>query len=211
MNKNRFFFVLFLATLVGFTSCKKDDKDPISEGETIEFDAKDYTKWVYISFEKGEVIGESEVNETKEGLDWDIAFHRYNVRLNCGESGKGKGGALLVEGKTAKSGWDDVTEAPENGYTVDVKLPVMKEYVMPPKMIETGACPVITGGKGEDYTWVNMKTMGEYTVTDQIFVVKTAKGNYVKIWLKGYVGDDKKGGHITMKYFLQTDGSRNLK
>ncbi len=220
MNKNRFFLgLLSLALLVGITSCEKDDeKDeqkPQNEAKTLEIDAKDYSKWVYVSFETGEIVGTSAFAETKDDLSWDIAFHRYDIRLNGGKSGKGEGAALLLKDKIGKTGWDAVMEAPESGYVADGMIPMVEEYKgMPPKITVTNGNEVITGGMEVLKTtgsWVNASGMPPtYNVTNQIFVVKTAKGKYVKLWFKSYVGSDKHGGYITLKYLLQKDGSRKF-
>jgi hypothetical protein len=67
-------------------------------------------------------------------------------------------------------------------------------------------------------TWMTMSYMGQgvrtYEYSNQIFVVKTADGKYVKVWLKAYtklVEGSKKGGYITMKYAYQPDGSRSFR
>lgn len=211
MRNSRLFIMLALATLVGFSSCKKDDDEPKPElkANEVSITATDYGKWIYFSFDKKEIIGESAVKELKEGLDWDIAFNRYNIRLNGGKSGKGKAEAVSVQGQTGKTGWDAVTKAPESGYQADDMISVMVGHEMPPTFESIAGSSVITGGKNG--SWVKMGGMPpSYTVTNQIFVVKTAKGNFAKIWLKQYVGADKKGGHVVMKYMYQADGSKDF-
>lgn len=210
MTKNRLFLpTLALVALVSFASCKKEEKDnpkPTLQENEVEVKATDYGKWIYFSFEQNKTVGESGIKETKEGLDWDIAFNRYNIRLNGGTSGKGQAAAKLVEGKKAKSGWDAVVKAPNDGYQVDDSISVMVGHEMPPKFMKITGNKIITGGKKG--TWVTMSGMPPtYETTNQIFVLKTAKGNYAKIWLKQYVGADKKGGHIVMKYVSTKEGS----
>ncbi len=176
--------------------------------KTLIFDAKEYTEWVYVSLDKGRILGVTEAGESRQGLDWDIAFHRYNVRLNCGKSGSGEGGAILMEGKVGQEGWDSVLEAPAKGYKVDETLQISLEHAG--RQTYAGGSKVITGGMGTG-TWVIFNhDVQQYVVTNQIFVIKTAKGKYAKIWLKGFVGDDNKGGHITMEYMLQRKNSRKF-
>lgn len=47
-------------------------------------------------------------------MDWDIAFHRYIVRLNGGSSGPSCVAATRVDGA-----YDDVKQAPASGYATD--------------------------------------------------------------------------------------------
>ncbi len=216
MNKNRFFFVLFLATLVGFTSCKddkKDDPEPKGKGliekEVEDINSSAWKEWVYFSFKKGEVVGKTPFLETKNDTDWDIAFCRSKVRLNGHKSGPGKGSALLVKGKIGKTGWDAIIEAPKTGYAVD-SVRKVSSTMGGPKDTDLSYSSVITGAMDGNETWLQMKGMGKYTPTNQIFVVTDAKGNYVKLWLKEYANDQGKGGHLTIKYLLQTNGSRKF-
>lgn len=213
--KKLFLLLFALTAFIGFQSCEKDDDEPDPMVNAIvnevELDATAYDEWVYFSFEDGKEVGTSDVEETRTGLDWDIAFHRWDVRLNCGASGSGQGGALLSQGNMAKTGWDLLTTAPETGYTVDENMDVIKQYGMPPTMVNVPGNKVITGDS--EGTWVVFQHTQQgptYEVTNQIFVVKTASGKYVKIWLKQYKDSEGKGGHITMKYAYQEDGSRNL-
>lgn len=204
-----------LATMVGFSACSDDD-DPVNAIEKeVSIDASSYTEWVYFSFEKGDVVGTSAVDEERDAMDWDIAFHRWDVRINGGESGMGQGGALLSEGNVAKTGWDALIKAPTEGYKPDVKGTVSVGHTKPP--VNTSKSLVITGGEITQQgvtpgTWLIFDhTNGpKYEMTNQIFVVKTADGKYTKIWLKRYVNEANEKGKITMKYAYQEDGSTKL-
>ena len=132
--KVKFLAPVLLTGLVAFTSCSKDDnkvetpKDPyeglrnlnVQEGTEKEISYLDASnnegKYVYFSFNKGVV----EVSDPLASNDWDIAFNRYYVKTNSGTSGKGQGGAL----KTDKTDFAAVTEAPTDGYLVDVEKEV---------------------------------------------------------------------------------------
>ena len=132
--KVKFLAPVLLTGLVAFTSCSKDDnkvetpKDPyeglrnlnVQEGTEKEISYLDASnnegKYVYFSFNKGVV----EVSDPLASNDWDIAFNRYHVKTNSGTSGKGQGGAL----KTDKIDFAAVTEAPTDGYLVDVEKEV---------------------------------------------------------------------------------------
>ncbi len=214
MSKNRFFLLMLALALFGFQSCEDKDTDKpeskLKQGE-ITVDASAFDKWVYVSLETGKEVSKEDVAGKRAGKDWDIAFHRYNVRLNCGKSGEGKAGAYLAPDKIGKAGWDAITEAPAAGYGVDAMTKVVSKYQMPaPTFADVAASPVITGGaKG---TWVKSEGMPPaYVVSNQIFIIKTAKGNYGKLWIKQYTNAKKEGGHITFKYAIQGNGSTDLK
>ncbi len=117
----------------------------------------------------------------------------------------------MAPDKKAGKGWKEITEAPATGYAVDKMTQVVSKYAMPaPTMSPASANPVITGGKTG--TWVKMEGMPPaYKPTDQIFIIKTAKGKYGKLWIKQYSDASKKGGHITFKYAIQENGSKDLK
>ncbi|MCL3781967.1 hypothetical protein EMN47_16395 [Prolixibacteraceae bacterium JC049] len=212
-KKNLFYLFMGLLLAGGFQSCSDDDDPkPVVNAvvKEVEIDATAYDKWIYFSFEKGMVVGNGSVEEKRAGTDWDIAFHRWDIRTNSGTSGSGKGGTLKAEGKTAKTGWDALTVAPDAGYSVDENIAVMKKYGMPPTMVNVGGSSVITGGEKGDWVIFSHANGPSYNVTNQIYLVKTATGKYVKVWLKQYTNAEKKGGHITMKYAYQADGSTKL-
>ena len=221
--KKLFTLLFALTAFFAFQACEDDDEPEVIADAIInefEIDASKYTRWVYFSFEKADTIGSSVLEETRAGLDWDIAFHRWDVRLNCGTSGSGQGGALLIADHIAKTGWDALTVAPETGYEVDGTVNATKDVSsMPPLSVDVPGSNVITGGHKNQATgelpgsWVNITGYGQggptYEVNNQIFVVKTADGKYAKIWLKQFKNVDG-AGHITMKYAYQADGSTKL-
>ncbi len=185
----------------------------IEEGEiVVKSTMNALQKWLYFSFEKKEQVGESDADKIMDGLDWDMAFHFYDVRLNGGESGTGQGAALLIEGAKGKDGWNSVVKAPDSGYQTDKKDTIITS-AMPTVKIEVPRSTVITGGMdalGEKKgTWTHSEGMPPtFESTNQIFVIRTANGNYCKIWLKKY-------SYITgtkMKYLIQKNKySRTLK
>ncbi len=216
MKQTHIFLSLFVTVmLLTFSSCKKDKPNTTDdttndiEIKTVTINASDYAKWVYFSFEKGEIVAESPVLESIEDMSWDIAFHRYNVRINSGKSGPGNGGALVAKDKIGKKGFDALTLAPESGYAVDDSIMVMPEFVMPPPYVKVPGNAVITGGQEGTAILFSMETVS-YTPTDQIFVIKTADEKYAKIWITDFYNEDAESGHITMKYYYQSDGSRSI-
>lgn len=192
-------FIILLGVLFT-TACDKDNNEPALPGEVkdIQFiDATSYTDWVYFSFSKGETVT---VTDFQNDLSWDIAFHRGDVRLNGGESGKGKAEAL----NTNKTDWNAVTEAPAAGYAKD----------------QTGKITTAFTGDGtteEDQpfsqtlaTWLTVDTNNpppKYIVHNWIYIVKAADGNYVKLWLYDNKNEKNAAGYVSFKYQYNADGS----
>lgn len=77
----------------------------VSEGDgerTIYVDAsaggiegQDQHAWVYISLQTGEAVALTDL-EALESKGWDLAFKRFLVRTNSGDSGPGEGGAIRI-------------------------------------------------------------------------------------------------------------------
>ncbi len=110
----KFLTLIILAGFLTFTSCKKEET-PEHETKTVSktttINASAYDKWVYFSFKENKVV---EISDFTNSLDWDIGFHRHNVRINCGKSGIGQGGTY----NAGKVDFSSVTEAPETGYAL---------------------------------------------------------------------------------------------
>ena len=212
MNKINFLALgLLLSMSFLFTSCNDDDNIVPVEAKEVIIDASDYTKWVYFSFEEGKIVGKSAADETRDALDWDIAFHRYNFRTNSGTSGSGQGGLLESTGNTGQIGWENVVEAPETGYKVDKDILIMPAFEMPPTHITASGSTVMTGGNKPGLTVSFDMSTRQHSVNDQIYVIKTADGKYAKLWVSDFYDADSKSGHVTLKYSYQKDGSRSLR
>ena len=115
--------ITFILSVLLITSCKKDEVDSSIDEDKKESPIKDikfldvssYTDWVYFSFSEEKVV---EIEDYTNSLDWDIAFHRGDIRTNGGTSGIGKAEAL----DTGLKDWDKVTTIPEDGYKKDWKV-----------------------------------------------------------------------------------------
>ena len=59
------------------------------------FDSQDMSPWVYLSLATGARVDVGDM-EALESADWDIAFKRFVLRNNSGDSGPGQGGALRI-------------------------------------------------------------------------------------------------------------------
>lgn len=196
-----------LLALISLTiACKEeDDPDPSESITTKEVTLSDETDygdedWIYYSFSQGaELVGITSANYQTDGT-WDIAFNRYNVRTNGGTSGAGLA-AVIDLGKVEYS---SVTEAPVDGYTVDSTISIVAEINLtgPPIMMDVNGNELfegaITPATGPNPT---------YAPSDHMYVVKTADGKYVKLWIKSYFNDNGDPGYMNFKYSYQEDGS----
>ncbi|MBE9469335.1 MAG: HmuY family protein [Bacteroidetes bacterium] len=196
--------VMLLGVTLVFSSCDKDD-DPEPENNdvvsgTITINATAYDKWIYFSFANEKEV---EVNDFSNSSDWDIGFHRQDIRVNCGKSGTGKGGTY----NAGKVDFASFAEAPETGYLLNDSIEILEAFVMPPVKVKVPGDTLLA-------KWIDIKygqAGPEYTVSNNIYVVKTADAKYAKIWLKDYFNDNSETGYITMKYTYQPDGSNKLK
>ncbi|MCG8411747.1 MAG: HmuY family protein [Bacteroidales bacterium] len=193
------FLPIFALMALAVVACKKDDASP-EKHKTIMINASSYSDWVYFSFEKDKIV---QIDNFSTSLDWDLGFHRYDLRVNCGKSGKGKGGSLVSE----KTDFDSILEAPTTGYSLNDSIEIYTDLsVMPPVEVKVPGDTVLA-------KWIT-KSFGaqgpQYKINNKMFVIKTASGKYAKIWLRDFFNNQAKAGHITMQYIYQPDGSRNL-
>lgn len=213
MKMNKFIpVVAALSAIIAFAPSCSDDPTPDEGGGTTteNLEVKSFTlsrktdygnDWIYFSFKEGKEVT---VDESKHATDltWDVAFNRYNVRTNSGESGAGKGGALDTE-KT------DIT---------------LIETVPSGTFIEDEKGEITASFTGEGVTTVEStlnKLLGEaivfagppptYTPNDHVYIVKTADGKYAKFTIESFYNDEGVSGFLTFKYAYQPDGSTNLK
>jgi len=202
-QKLNFLMLIILAGFLGFTSCKKEETPEPKKNElvsgTTTINASAYDKWVYFSFKENKVV---EISDFTNSLNWDIGFHRQNVRVNCGKSGIGQGGTY----NAGKVDFSSIKEAPETGYVLNDSIKILEEFSMPPVYVKVPGDTLLA-------KWISIthgQSGPEYNYSDNIYVIKTADGKYAKIWLKNYFNDESKSGYVTMKYTYQPDGSRKL-
>lgn len=190
---------LSLGILFLLYACKEDDVKPVIESQTFEINATSSTEWKYFSFESNDTV---KITDPSNSTDWDLAFQRYRIKTNSGKSGSGQGGAANSE-LEGQSGYDELNIVPESlSYAVDDTVQIAvnggyAKYVVNPTL----------------YGWFTMEmaTMGTQIVpSDQIFIVKTGKGKFAKVWIKGYYSTSNVSGYVTIQYKYQPDGTKNL-
>lgn len=136
--------------------------------------------------------------ETRTGFDeksikWDIALHRYDVKTN---------GASAVA--TTEKDITKVTEIPASGYVADItndSIMVDNSGMMNSKIGYAISDYNEVLSKGIEFDSKTMPpTPSNWTMSDLVYVVKLASGEYAKIIFTDYRNDDNATGHITFDY-----------
>ncbi|MDR2683542.1 MAG: HmuY family protein [Dysgonamonadaceae bacterium] len=220
MNTQKTFqsVALALLSVLYLSSCgNKDDlfqKSEPKEGLAI-LDCSSYTQWNFFSFSKGEIIGSCDADNAADNeswrnrTDWDLAFHRQDVKTNSSISGTGKGGILEYDFKGQTFDFDLVTVAPSSGYTVDEPDSIIYDMS---QMMQGIIGYVRTGLSQPPKKWAVLEDMmnSKWIYAQKVFVVRTADNKYAKIYLKNFKSDAGASGTITMQYVYQPDGTTDL-
>ena len=218
--KTRFFLALIATSLVlGVASCRPNQTpkpgptptpNPPAQEEVKGLkgyvDASKYEKWVYYSLKDNKEV---EVSDYKNSDAWDIAFHRFDIRLNCGESGKGKGAAVF----SGVTEMEKATKVPTEGWVTDAIGTITIKFNMgggshDSNHEQTGYNHLITGKKTErgdmsggwlDHDLGNMPP--SVRLSGKVFFVKCADGKIARIQFtdcKDKTG--RKNGFISFTY-----------
>ncbi len=199
-------FILALVAVasftIGFTSCDpKKEPNPTPPTPPVEssevkglkgsVDASKYENWVYYSLKDNKEV---KVVDYKNDLSWDIAFHRYDIRLNCGESGKGQGGAVFANALDMEK----ATKVPTSGWEVDKEGIITVKFSMgggqhDANHEKTGYNHVITGKKskrgdlGGGWLDTDLSDMPpKARLSGKVFFVKCADGKVARIQFTDY-------------------------
>lgn len=193
MKKIRLLPIITILAASLFGACDPEETmdDLTVDTKSVTIDASAFSDWKYFSFKDGEIpaeeVGDYENSKTK--TNWDMAFHRGDIRTNSGVSGHAQGGALKAKGTK----FADVTTIPTEGYTVDEEAEIM---------IEMGADGYRTQSKNSALAdWYSSEGMPPaYLVNDHVYIVRTADGNYAKVKFTDYTNDAGSGGHVGFTY-----------
>ena len=208
---------LFLAALVAgiftLTSCSKDsnkeeEKKPANVKQEKNLNARQ-EKWVYYSFEKNAIV---EVADPQNSLDWDIAFFAYYAKLNGGASGKGQAGVANTENKDFSAPIATL----HSEYIQDVKGTM--SYGNYPNLTkkEDTFSTFLSGGFDTPTGYVSLnpnnrqssggKWPSVYAPTKWVYVLKTAKGAFVKFQVTDFYNDKTDANYPSFQYVLSEDG-----
>lgn len=204
--------MLFLSLSLFFVSCKGEDKVQPIDGSTkkVEYlDATKYDKWVYFSFEKGTEVTPA---DPAKCLEWDIAFHRQDIRINGSVGYNGKGGLLLTD----KTNLSEVTSAKGGEYMSNVMSKIRVKFVMqdPSETKDEDQpvvrkYPIVSKDQKEPYQSydVDMSKMMEgaaamYAPRKEVFIVRSAKGDryYAFKITKTVNAEGRNGGTLSFHY-----------
>ena len=118
----RYLPILLLLLLAACAKESGSDTPEVpDEVRTLTVEGLDSTRWPYISFESGAVVGTSELGNTADDAswsqrsDWDIALCGELVRTNGGTSGRGQAALQAMPSKS----FNAIDLAPESGYVAD--------------------------------------------------------------------------------------------
>jgi hypothetical protein len=201
--------IWIVAALVATSSCKKDDDStpaPLEAKTVNDINSNPADNGgfsMYFNLTTGATVPASDSSSTK----WDIAFKTTTIKVNSGTSGPGTAAAQIVS-----TGFDDLLEAPADGYKTD----------------DASGFAIPTGSNNGWYTYTGAAASGPqfaiFPIAGKTIVVKTADGKYAKIQILSYykgnpntttadfadVTKRPPGGYYTIRYMIQADGSRKL-
>ncbi len=146
------------------------------------------------------------------GTVWDIGFRGTTIIFNGGESGSGQASAQLLS-----LPFDEVMEAPSNGYIADGENTTCPSVQTPFGPAPSSPLAICTGS---DNGWYNYDSESGLIspVPGRTVVMKTATGNYASLrFLSYYQGNPNPpdpsapSRYYTFEFILQSDGSRDLR
>lgn len=194
-------FLFFVSLTI--TACSDDDdKEPVklTATEVKDLNSESTTKFTLFSFKNNAVVANTDSVSTQ----WDIGFRGTTLILNGGISGPGQAQGQIVSGI-----FDELTEAPEDGFVSDA-----------------AAAKAITGSNGW-YTYTGTTSVPNHAIlpiAGKIIVVKTADGKYAKLEIISYYKGNPStttaefadlatrplARYFTFRFIYQPDGTRNF-
>jgi hypothetical protein len=206
--KNIFKFFIILSTVtISFLSCKKDSTTVLTS-KTFVVKATSKTNWVYFNFDKDDTL---QISNASESNEWDLAFERYKIKTNGGKSGKGIAG-VFKSGFKNQTGFDSLNTVPSIAVFATDDSVKVEDYNPANPQIPIISSIVFSGTLYSGFIQQHTATGTLFVPTNDVFIVKTAKGKYAKVWIKSYYSDldGTTAGYIKITYKYQADGSKNL-
>ena len=146
-----------------------------AEGNYIEIDATDSNSWVYYRFGDDGTMVENFPQNPENNVFWDIAFQRYHIKTNSGESGIGEAGAYMYPDDYWTSSLFNSTTVISNNLEFAADDTVHTFYdIENHAFIDGIANPVLD-------TYVNIDTLNNYIpiISNNKFIVRSnLHGNY---------------------------------
>ena len=154
-------------------------------------------KYTLFSFKTGTIVANSDSATTK----WDVGFRRTTIIINGGTSGPGAAGAIV---KSAL--FDELNEAPADGYAVDNKN-------------ATGGASLYAIPTGSTKGWYTYDASANVIkpTAGKILIFKTADGKYAKVEVLSFYKGNKSAptsadvsGYYSFRYVYQPNDSKSF-
>lgn len=140
-------------------------------------DATDATLWVYFDIDAGlQVTSDAPETDT----EWDLGFQRFQIKLNGGVSGSGD-----VEVATTTEAYENVTEAPANGFETDL-----------PDGDDDNEDPDYALSSWYDYD----PATHVLTPKSATYVLKSSDGAYFRLAMTSYYDAAGNSGHMSFRW-----------
>lgn len=198
MRTKIFLSALFSISLLGFTSCSKDDPtdQPPSETKEAYIGATSKTTWHYFSLSQNMVVGTGEESAADNAAwavrtDWDIAVNRYLIRTNSGEatSASAQGGVYTFNAATA---FNSVTAVP-SGAAFAADKAVTSEGMGGTTTTIKSEATVILFKMNEDGSTI----MPPVYLQAPVYIFRTSDGKECyKVQFTQYQDENKVAGHV---------------
>jgi len=192
-----------LFAILFFSGCSDDDEKPIVQLEATEvadLNSVSTKNFTLFSFKDNAVILNSDSNTTK----WDVGFRGTTIILNGGSGGPGQAAGQIVTGI-----FDELTDAPETGYSLD-----------------NATAKAILGTNGW-YTYTGTTALPNNAIlpiAGRILALKTGDGKYAKVEIISYyqgnpdttapafadLATRPAARYFTFRFIYQPDGTRNF-
>jgi hypothetical protein len=155
-------------------------------------DGQDQHPWVYLSLATGKAVAVSDLDALSQ-TSWDLAFKRFLVRTNSGDSGPGQGGAIRIA-----LPWDQVESATLGSKAVPVEEWFDADCML---QVDMATMELITTFSGwSEYDDVNHVL----SAADVVFIVKSAAGELYKLQILDYYSTPTGSrGNIAGRYKLR--------
>lgn len=149
--------------------------------------------FVYLDLETNRQVTEVTVPEDHDG--WDLAFRRFNVKVNGGSSGRGNVEVSALAGVA----FEDVTAAPRDGWGTD--RPDERE-INPPEFVTSERADLVfrRGNTSSENGWFEYDpTWHTVSPADVTYVVHTRNNRYFKLRFDAYYDEAGSPAILTMR------------
>jgi hypothetical protein len=151
-------------------------------------DARSKEVWMYFDFSRGAVVA---VQNPKTD-EWDLAFQRYVIRTNGGDTNPAGQAALL---RLEERDLTAVTRVPEHAAFVSDIRTTNRLHSYNPLLDK----------------WYNYSYLANVLAPKPaIYVLRTQDGKYAKLRILSYYCKEQVAGCLTFEYVYQGDGGTNL-